>query len=116
MSQQVYTYFVPVMNAAGTSSPTDSSGGIISVCSNGYTGIESSNGLACCVAECGQCGGVGCSTVGLPDLGGEACCSSDIVDFGVSCEETDSAPCYIEGVITCLDEMHDNSRYFSVIS
>ena len=104
------------MNAAGTSSPTDSSADVSSVCSNGYTGIESSNGLACCVAECGQCGGVGCSTVGLPDLGGEACCSSDIVDFGVSCEDTDSAPCYIEGVVTCGDAKHGNSTDFYEIS
>lgn len=68
-----------------------------STCSNGITGIESSNGLACCAVGCGQCGGVGCSTVGLPEYDADDCCSTEIVDFGMSCSVTGSAPCYVNG-------------------
>ena len=69
----------------------------ISMCSNGIPGVESSNGLACCVAACGMCGGEGCSTVGLPDLDEEDCCVSEIVDFGMPCDTAGAAPCAIFG-------------------
>lgn len=81
-------------------SPTIAIVGIVFACSNGYPGVESSDGLACCVAGCGQCGGVDCSTAGLPDYDADDCCPTDIVEMGVSCEETDRAPCYLpQGVV-----------------
>ena len=62
-------------------------------CSNGVKGIES-NG-ACCVFECGQCGGVGCSTVGESlGLGAADCCEGTILENNEPCGE---APCVVEG-------------------
>ena len=66
-----------------------------SVCASagGIPGIEASNGLACCKAECGQCGGTGCSTA----VGGAAdCCVHDILVEGEACSVTGAAPCYID--------------------
>eukprot|EP00903_Cladosiphon_okamuranus_P015061 g13934.t1 len=59
----------------------------------GILGIESPRSEACCVAECGQCGGAGC------DERGEAadCCVSVIIRDGEPCSETNEAPCFIEG-------------------
>lgn len=45
-------------------------------CSNGIDGVESANGKACCVTECGSCGGVGCSQFS-PDLGADDCCVTE---------------------------------------
>lgn len=69
------------------------------VCANadGINGIEDSDGTACCVAECGQCGGTDCSTVGESlDLGADDCCSSEIVDSGDACSDVGVAPCFID--------------------
>ena len=64
---------------------------------DGIPGIESSDGRACCLAACGQCGGTGCSTVGAAS----DCCVTDIVEEGEPCSETGAAPCYIgEGMHT----------------
>eukprot|EP00752_Nemacystus_decipiens_P002185 g2080.t1 len=65
-------------------------------CSNGVEGVESSDGRACCVAECGSCGGVGCSKFS-PDLGADDCCVTEIVDRGEACSVWGAAPCYIDG-------------------
>ena len=43
------------------------------------------------MAECGQCGGAGCSAVGLAS----DCCVTEIVEEGKPCSETNEAPCYI---------------------
>lgn len=102
MPTPTYCSFVPVM-PAGTSSPDEISNTIVSVCNNGFPGIQSSDGLACCVTECGQCGEVGCSTIGLPDHGAEDCCSTEIVENGVSCGDTSEAPCYLAGEVECGD-------------
>jgi len=59
------------------------------VCTGGIPGIESSDGSACCLAECGQCGGSGCSTVG----DASDCCVNDIISSGDLCSETGTAPC-----------------------
>eukprot|EP00752_Nemacystus_decipiens_P003873 g3562.t1 len=62
------------------------------MCSNGIPGIESSKG-ACCVAECGQCGGIGCSTRASDrGLGSAECCEGTILIANVPCGE---APCVI---------------------
>ena len=62
-------------------------------CSNGVRGIES--GGACCVFECGQCGGVGCSTVGASlNLGAADCCEGTVLENNEPCGE---APCVIGG-------------------
>ncbi|CAM9887726.1 unnamed protein product, partial [Pylaiella littoralis] len=60
------------------------------VCSNGYAGIE--NGRSCCLLACGQCGGIGCSSI--DDLTGNDCCPSNIQQNGDRCSQTDSAPCW----------------------
>eukprot|EP00903_Cladosiphon_okamuranus_P013409 g12494.t1 len=63
------------------------------MCSNGIPGIESKG--ACCVAECGQCGGVGCSTVGKSlGLGSDHCCEGTILENNRPCGD---APCVIGG-------------------
>ena len=58
----------------------------------GIPGIESSDGRACCLVECGQCGGTGCSSVG----DASDCCVTDIVEEGEPCSVTGAAPCYID--------------------
>ena len=64
------------------------------LCSNGVPGIESFNG-ACCMAECGQCGGIGCSTVALDiGLGSAECCEGTIIENNKPCGE---APCVVGG-------------------
>ncbi|CAM9949813.1 unnamed protein product, partial [Scytosiphon promiscuus] len=52
------------------------------VCSNGIPGIQS--GSACCLAECGGCGGPGCASLG-GGLGEDNCCQSEIEDEGELC-------------------------------
>ena len=62
-------------------------------CSNGVRGIESKG--ACCVLECGQCGGAGCSTAGASfGLGAADCCESSVLEAGEPCGE---APCVVGG-------------------
>ncbi|CAM9354990.1 unnamed protein product, partial [Hapterophycus canaliculatus] len=69
----------------------------ISTCSNGVVGVESSNGMACCVATCGTCGGVGCSVFGEAfGLDNQDCCATEIADDGAPCSQTGEAPCYID--------------------
>ena len=71
-----------------------------SVCAGGIPGIESSNGQACCLVECGQCGGLGCSDAGR----GSECCVTDIVEEGEACSVTNEAPCWIgDGERTACD-------------
>eukprot|EP00903_Cladosiphon_okamuranus_P007826 g7572.t1 len=66
-------------------------------CTNDFVGIEGSNG-ACCVAGCGQCGGVGCSRFGNEiGLTADDCCSTEIVDEGKPCYLAGAAPCFIDG-------------------
>eukprot|EP00903_Cladosiphon_okamuranus_P018887 g17370.t1 len=69
---------------------------VVEVCpsAGGIAGIENSNGDACCVAECGQCGGDNCATAGPAS----DCCDTDILEFGEPCSETNEAPCFI-GVV-----------------
>lgn len=55
-------------------------------------GILSLLGQYCCPTECGQCGGVGCSS--RPG-GSDACCTSKIAANGYLCKETGAAPCRI---------------------
>ncbi|CAN0508441.1 unnamed protein product, partial [Scytosiphon promiscuus] len=64
------------------------------VCSNGIPGIQS--GDACCLAECGNCGGPGCSELG-GGLGADNCCQSEIEDFGELCSVTLASPCVVDG-------------------
>ncbi|CAN0522881.1 unnamed protein product, partial [Ectocarpus sp. 12 AP-2014] len=64
-------------------------------CSFGIYGVESDNGRVCCVAECGACGGVGCSRFS-PDLGADDCCVTDILLDGEACSATGTAPCYFD--------------------
>ncbi len=58
----------------------------------GVVGIESSNGVACCLTSCGACGGSGCSAL---EGGGDGCCTSDIIENNDLCSVTGVAPCLI---------------------
>lgn len=62
-------------------------------CSNGIPGVEAAG--VCCKAECGTCGGTGCSTR-VPGFGQYDCCVGPIVDTGVSCGDSVAAPCIID--------------------
>lgn len=65
------------------------------VCTGDIPGIESADGQVCCVAECGQCGGTGCSSAGPAS----ECCVTDIISSGVLCSETETAPCtFVDGM------------------
>lgn len=68
-----------------------------STCSDGTVGLESSDGLVCCTAGCGSCGGLGCSTLYLPDYNASDCCVINIENSGVMCEDSGTAPCILEG-------------------
>eukprot|EP00752_Nemacystus_decipiens_P008653 g7726.t1 len=65
-------------------------------CSNGIRGVESDNGKVCCVAECGSCGGVGCSRFS-PELEADDCCVTEILEDGEACSVWGEAPCFIDG-------------------
>ncbi|CAM9578421.1 unnamed protein product [Ectocarpus sp. 12 AP-2014] len=67
----------------------------VDVCSNGIPGIQTGN--ACCLAECGGCGGTGCAQLG-GGLGADNCCQSEIEDFGALCSATMTAPCIVDSV------------------
>ncbi|CAN0224623.1 unnamed protein product [Scytosiphon promiscuus] len=64
-------------------------------CRGGIPGVESEKGDVCCALGCGQCGGVGCSRFGAPELDSYDCCITEILDYGESCAATGEAPCYI---------------------
>lgn len=68
--------------------------GAQSMCSNGLPGVEASSLDACCVAECGTCGGIGCTPVNST-LTSADCCATEIVDSGSLCSDTGAAPCII---------------------
>lgn len=79
---------------------------------DGISGIQSSNGKACCVAECGVCGGSGCSTVAATlGLGADDCCATEIVDSGKACSETNEAPCSIGTDGGKTNRSHDRPLY-----
>lgn len=63
-------------------------------CSNGFPGIEKSG--ACCVSDCGTCGGSGCSSR-VSGLTGDHCCTSNILKKGAPCSTTGHAPCFLDG-------------------
>ena len=56
-------------------------------------GIPSSDGIACCPAQCGACGGHNC---GHRDGGAALCCHGHVTDAGVKCGEP---PCVMEDSI-----------------
>ncbi|CAM9620047.1 unnamed protein product [Ectocarpus fasciculatus] len=85
----------PTPSEMPVTAPTDE----VIVCSTGIPGIESSDGAVCCPISCTQCGGAGCSTVGLPEYGAESCCSSDVLSAGVSCSVSEEAPCVLDDVL-----------------
>ncbi|CAN0179743.1 unnamed protein product, partial [Hapterophycus canaliculatus] len=47
---------------------------------DGLEGILADDGVTCCLAACGQCGGSGCS-----DIEGTDCCIVDITGAGLTC-------------------------------
>eukprot|EP00904_Undaria_pinnatifida_P005826 jgi/Undpi1/2373/HiC_scaffold_13.g05756.m3 len=60
-------------------------------CANGLEGVQQND--ICCAAECGTCGGVGCSQrPGGQDL----CCTTLIEISGMRCSDTKAAPCIID--------------------
>ncbi|GAB5356527.1 hypothetical protein AAMO2058_000297400 [Amorphochlora amoebiformis] len=56
-------------------------------------GIKSEDGMTCCHADCGRCGGENCH---LLPLGPKACCGSGIKEHAGSCA-LKSAPCIVFG-------------------
>ncbi|CAN0202574.1 unnamed protein product, partial [Ascophyllum nodosum] len=60
-------------------------------CRNELPGVQS--GDVCCSAECGTCGGTGCS--GRPG-GRDECCVGTISSSGVLCSESGAAPCIVD--------------------
>ncbi|CAM9267001.1 unnamed protein product [Ascophyllum nodosum] len=63
-----------------------------SSCTNGLAGYQDRE--VCCAENCGQCGGVGCST--LSGTGGSTfCCSTTIRANGTDCSISQMAPCII---------------------
>ncbi|CAM9751492.1 unnamed protein product [Ascophyllum nodosum] len=67
------------------------------MCDNGFPGVQ--NGIVCCSAECGLCGGDGCSAA---PGGQNSCCTSAISTNGGSCSDTGEAPCVIGDVPTAV--------------
>lgn len=78
-------------SAATTPTPTIPEG---PTCSNGIPGIENKNknGVACCDAGCGFCGGEGCH--GFPG-GRSKCCIDIILNKGDKCDDSGEAPCFL---------------------
>ncbi|CAM9730951.1 unnamed protein product [Ectocarpus fasciculatus] len=85
-------YAPPTPSEMPVTAPTDE----VVVCSTGIRGIESSDGAVCCPVGSTQCGGEGCSIVGLPDYGPESCCQSIGLSTGVSCSVSEEAPCVLD--------------------
>ncbi|CAN0281289.1 unnamed protein product [Ectocarpus sp. 13 AM-2016] len=51
-----------------------------------------SSGSSCCEADCGTCGGPGCSSRGS---GAASCCTSNIQSAGILCSDSGAAPCIL---------------------
>ncbi|CAM9395437.1 unnamed protein product [Ectocarpus sp. 4 AP-2014] len=99
-------------------------------CSNGFPGIEKSG--ACCVSDCGTCGGSGCSSR-EPGLTGDDCCTKNILKQGAPCSATGHAPCFLDagdlnpskstptesdGFVYegCFNDRHEPDRLFSYVT
>ncbi|CAM9361846.1 unnamed protein product [Ascophyllum nodosum] len=72
------------------------------VCTGGIAGVEAVSQPACCVEECGLCGGSGCAEVGGVNstLTANDCCSSEILESDVFCVDTGVAPCILTADVT----------------
>ena len=59
--------------------------------------MEAVSQPACCVEECGLCGGSGCAEVGgvNSNLTANDCCSTEILESDVFCVDTGVAPCIL---------------------
>ena len=65
------------------------------VCSNGLAGVERAG--ACCVAECGTCGGSVCGDqAAAAGLTADDCCIGRIKQAEVYCGDSGVAPCLID--------------------
>lgn len=64
-------------------------------CTGGIDGVQSTSLDVCCTAECGTCGGPGCTPANTSSLTALDCCATEIVDSGVLCSETGTAPCIL---------------------
>lgn len=82
---------IPSLAGLGGGRHSSSSTGT-DTCNNGIPGIQ--NAQACCVLECGQCGGHGCTTAG--GLGQVYCCSDIVLNSGIYCSVSGAAPCIVE--------------------
>ncbi|CAN0241840.1 unnamed protein product [Pylaiella littoralis] len=73
-------------------------------CDNGLQGVANKD--VCCVLECGQCGGPGCSSIA--GLTGDDCCTANIETNGELCSATGAAPCLMgKGSIVLLPLLKD---------
>ena len=67
-----------------------------STCINGVFGVEA--GGACCVTQCGACGGAGCGSRGsAAGLTADDRCIGRIMDSNVFCDVSGTAPCITDG-------------------
>lgn len=82
------------------------------VCSNGVSGVGSTDGTICCSSECDECSEDACSlSVSFGVNSENECCSSDIAVSGELCDSTGMAPCIIsEGLIKSNDVLLHNLR------
>eukprot|EP00903_Cladosiphon_okamuranus_P006095 g6005.t1 len=100
LSRAATTGAAESVDPVASESPVLTTDSTDATCSNGVRGIEA-NG-ACCVFECGQCGGSGCSTVGESlGLGAADCCDSVVLQDNEPCGE---APCALEATTATTSE------------
>lgn len=59
----------------------------------------------CCPEECGQCGGPGCDSAGLPEYDYTGCCVNGIVANQDDCIDTGTAPCINSKSLHSLPEV-----------
>lgn len=64
-------------------------------CFGGIDGVQASSLDVCCTAACGTCGGSGCTPANTSSLTANDCCATEILDAGVLCSETGTAPCIL---------------------
>lgn len=70
-------------------------GAVAQTCDGGIEGVQSTSLDVCCVADCGVCGGVGCTPANTSTLTAGDCCTTEISESGVFCDVSGAAPCIL---------------------
>eukprot|EP00903_Cladosiphon_okamuranus_P006298 g6176.t1 len=79
-------------------------------CTGGIAGVQSTSLDVCCVAECGTCGGPGCTPANTSSLTANDCCATEISDSGVLCSDTGVAPCILSTEAAPATSLCDNGQ------